>query len=91
MTAWLQPDAMLARLVADIDALPEPKLSMTEKEREEKLAEVRDELDALERNEEALITRAHEMDGVEILRRADASPLAVLSVERAVFKRGVGA
>jgi hypothetical protein len=88
IAAWLDPDAMLGRLVAEIDALPEPKLSLSEKERDEKLAELRTQMDALERSEEALIALTHERDGVEIMRRADASPTAVLSVERAKFKDG---
>ena len=47
--------------------------------------EIEREIDDRERYEEALITRAGE-EGTEVLRRVDASPLAVLSVALAAAK-----
>lgn len=82
IAAWLHPDQFVARLEAEIDALPEPELSLSPEQKRQRVAELTESIDQLERDEEALIVRAEE-DGIEILRRATASPLAVLGLRRA--------
>jgi hypothetical protein len=59
------------RKAARADAMPAA-------ERVKRVAELQEQLLELERREEALIMRAHS-DGLEILRRSDANPLAVLN------------
>jgi hypothetical protein len=49
-------------------------------EREKRISELSVSLLSLERLEEALIERAANDDGVELPRRGDASPVAVLGV-----------
>lgn len=82
LMAWLHPEQFVARLEAEIDALPEAKVSMSAEAKRARAAELVDVIDQLERDEEALIAKA-EADGIEILRRATASPLAVLCLRRA--------
>jgi hypothetical protein len=79
LLCWMQPAAMVAALEREIDAMPAPELALTAKEKEKRLAQLKADLDALERLEETLIEQAAR-DGLEILRRADASPAAVLGV-----------
>jgi hypothetical protein len=71
---------MIEQLQAEVAALPDRAVTLTTpRERERRLEIGRNELLQLEHREEALIRRAH-TEGSEILRRSDASPLAVLSV-----------
>jgi hypothetical protein len=62
----------------DLDK-PDAPDALSLQERDERIATLTNSLLLLERREEAMIEKA-ESDGVEILRRADASPLAVLSI-----------
>jgi hypothetical protein len=77
--AWLHPDAMLARFTEAIDAMSESPHAMPESERLQRLAEGRASLEQLERSEESLIVLAA-AEGVEVMRRPTADPLAVLGI-----------
>ncbi len=77
--AWLDPDALIARIDAEIDARPTTDLALTAKQKAERLADVTAKLGALEHMEERAIELAAD-DGQTITRRYDADPAAVLSV-----------
>ncbi|MDO9411979.1 MAG: hypothetical protein Q7T81_05320 [Pseudolabrys sp.] len=77
--AWLHPEAMAKRLEAEIEALPEPKLALSANEKEKRAGELTAQLDKLERTEEALIEVALSQ-GLDVIRRSNASPAAVLGV-----------
>jgi hypothetical protein len=79
MLAWLDPEGFTQRLEAEIDAQPEPPLALSASAQKKRLAEIEAELDGLERKEEALIGAAAK-GGTDVLRRAEASPEAVLGV-----------
>jgi hypothetical protein len=81
LACWIQPEAVLDALIRDIEALPMPG-DLRPLPAHERLAATREleaQLMALERKEESLIERAAG-EGVEVLRRPDASPAAVLGV-----------
>ena len=78
LIAWLDPERMVARLDEKVDALPDGEAMSTEDQQKE-LAELAAEIDALGRQEEALIEAAF-AGGVDILRRSGADPAAVLGV-----------
>jgi len=79
--AWLDPDKFEQRLREQIDALPEPHMALTAKEKRERTTALTEQIDELERQEEALIERMLG-DGIDVTRRANASPPAVLGVKR---------
>lgn len=77
MMAWLWPEQMTQRLCAE---LVEPEGGeITAEAKQVRLGELATHLDQLERDEEALIEAAGR-DGLDIARRADASPVAVLGI-----------
>lgn len=77
--AWLHGDAIKAALEAEIDRrVGEDGVSAQARTKAE--AELPVAILALERREEALIERAL-MEGMEVGRRPDASPMAVLGIE----------
>lgn len=78
--SWLDPDALIKRLEDEIDALPVPPLTLSLKEKNERLTVAKAKLLTLEREEEALIEAASD-DGQRIVRRYDADPVAVLGVQ----------
>jgi hypothetical protein len=75
----LGPEALLAAFSHDLEQEPEPASAVSPIEREKKLGEAFAALLSLERREESLVERAAN-DGIEVPRRPDASPLAVLGV-----------
>jgi hypothetical protein len=77
--AWLHQDAMVAALVREIDGMRPHPGALTGEQKTQRMAAARQKLEALERTEEQLITLAQEQ-GFAVLRRADASPAAVLGV-----------
>lgn len=77
--AWLAPELMLAALIRDIDARPEPQAPIASAERQQRMAELASTVDRLEREEEALIESA-QAQGLDVCRRENASPLAVLGL-----------
>ena len=77
--AWLHPEAMAKRLEAEVDALPEPKLALSTDEKKKRAVELTAQIDKLERTEEALIEVALSQ-GLDVIRRSNASPAAVLRV-----------
>jgi hypothetical protein len=78
MLAWFDPERMDAAVDGLVDDLPDSE-SMTEAEHVEALAELDREIEGLERVEEDLIASSFE-HGLDILRRPNASPDAVLGV-----------
>jgi hypothetical protein len=79
LLAAVLPAEMTRLLIAQVDALAEPRLSLTRDQKAERLAEIAARLDGLEREEEALIELASR-DGVEIMRRPEASGYAILGL-----------
>jgi hypothetical protein len=76
--AWLAGGTMIERLEGMVDAMPE-RGALSDPEQTQRLAALGSEIEALERDEEALIEAAF-ADGLDILRRRNASPGAVLGV-----------
>jgi hypothetical protein len=79
LLAWRDPAGMIASLEAEIDALPEPDFVLPATEKAKRLEEGQRALLQLERSEEALIGRAS-VEGIDVLRRANADPRAVLGI-----------
>lgn len=79
MLAWFAGDAFTFRLQTEIDAMPEGKLSLSAQGKEKRITELSADLDKLERAEESLIEQAT-LQGIDVLRRPMASPLAVLGI-----------
>jgi hypothetical protein len=93
MLAWLDPQRLLARIHAEIEAdaaasMDQLRLSSTE--RSELLKVLTETLDDAERQEEELITRAADA-GTDIPRRPDASPAAILGVKASRKAKAVAA
>lgn len=86
--AWFDRDRLLERITAEINMRPEPKMVLSVEERRARTREINERVDMLERLEEALIMRA-QSDGLEILRRPNANPAAVLGI--AVKRRSANA
>jgi hypothetical protein len=76
LLCWVMPQQVIEALSGE---LPERPGALPANERLRRIAEAEAELDGLERREESLIERAAG-DGLDILRRHDASPAAVLGV-----------
>ncbi|MBN9603402.1 MAG: hypothetical protein J0G33_10775 [Afipia felis] len=84
--AWFAPDALKQRLYDELEnQLPENALILSGPERKKRLSEIKARLDRLNREEEAPIMKAQE-SGLEILRRADANPAALLGVRHKTAK-----
>jgi hypothetical protein len=81
VVCWaLGPEGLKRFLAAfELDTGPEPEGALSPEEREQQLSRLATTLLTLERQEEFHINRAA-ADGMEILRRPDASPLAVLGI-----------
>jgi hypothetical protein len=76
---WLSPTSMIAALEREISALPETQAAMPKAEQIQRAAKLAEQLLELERQEEALIEMAAS-DGLDVMRRADADPRAVLGI-----------
>jgi hypothetical protein len=79
LLAWLHQDAMIAALEREVDRLVPHSHALTAEQKDRQVAELRTQLESLERREEQLVTWAQEQ-GLDVLRRVDASPLAVLGI-----------
>lgn len=79
LIAYLFRDALIAKLNAEVDALADDSAALTPEERATKETALLAKLLGCEHDEEAMIEHA-EADGFEVLRRREASPLAVLGV-----------
>jgi hypothetical protein len=77
--AWTDPQGLIERLESEIDTMPRAALELSPADKAKRAAELRAELDNLERREEALITAAAEL-GQVIQRRLNADPAAILGV-----------
>ena len=89
LLAWANPQSMEAKLCADIDAMPEPLAPISVEERSQRIGELTDAIEALERQEEALIERAF-ATGTYVIRRSNADPRAVLGVTAVRTSEGSG-
>jgi hypothetical protein len=81
MVAWVGGETMIERIEAMVAALPE-RNAMSDAEQAKRLADLGAEIDLLERAEERLVEAAF-ADGLDILRRRNAAPAAVLGVSPA--------
>lgn len=79
LMAWVDPDAMTRALEKEIDAMPEQQQPMPKAEREKRAAELAASLLELEWQEETLIDIAAS-EGLDVMRRENASPAAVLGI-----------
>jgi hypothetical protein len=79
LLCWLFPDAMSERLDAELDQEVAAAAAMATDEQERELSRLEAEIEALGRQEEALIEAAFAR-GVDILRRGRADPACVLGV-----------
>jgi hypothetical protein len=80
LAAWLFPDALIERLEEEADALAgDDADAITAEERETGFAEVAEQVLATEREAEFWTTQL-EQSGVQVLRRRDADPRAVLGI-----------
>jgi hypothetical protein len=77
LIAWATPDALLRALERQLAAAPMRTDALPAKERQERVSQLTHSLLQLERREEALVSMAAS-EGIEILRRPDADPCAVL-------------
>jgi hypothetical protein len=77
--AWLDPKALLDRLHDELKAMPQPGLTLSAKDKVAALSGLRVRIAALERDEEALIEAAHSRR-IDIARRPDADPAAILNL-----------
>jgi len=77
LLAFVLPEQVSAAFAHDLE--PESPGAVSPLEREKRISELSVSLLALERTEEALIERAAS-EGIELARRGDASPVAVLGV-----------
>jgi hypothetical protein len=76
LLAWIDPQRLIDALVGE---LPEARGAISAQERNSAASRLADQLDALERQEAALLEYAHE-NGIEILPRVDMSASAFLGV-----------
>lgn len=80
LLAWAAPDELAQALARQLETRPERADALPASDRIKRCAELEALLLEAERREEMLIERAH-AHGLDILRRVDASPAAVLSVQ----------
>jgi hypothetical protein len=79
LLAWMAADQMISAFEAAIDANGDAREAMGALEKARATGELETKIDFWERQEEAIITSAAEQ-GIEILRRGNASPMAVLGL-----------
>ena len=79
LVCWAVGGQVIERLDEMVDGLTDEGMALAASERESELARIEVDLDQLERSEEALISQVYEAN-VDFLRRAQASPSAVLAV-----------
>jgi hypothetical protein len=79
LLCWCCPEQVWKALTRSIREQPVRADAMSAEERTRRVTELEAQLSALEHREEALVLRAAG-DGLEVLRRPDASPAAVLGV-----------
>lgn len=77
--AWLDPEPLIRRLEQDVEAMPTPALALSQVQKAKRLTELSEQLDELERDEEALVEATLDQDQ-PATRRPDASPAAILGV-----------
>jgi hypothetical protein len=77
---WLAPATVSKAFAELLAAEPEPEEAISPAERDQQLGRFADTLLVLERQEEHLVSFAATSEGIEILRRHDAAPMAVLNL-----------
>lgn len=82
---WADPARVTERLVEAVETMPKPAVPpLSADEKRERLKELAATLDRVEREEEAVIRACHEEGLTNVVRRADASPMAVLAIRYAI-------
>lgn len=90
LLCWLYPDKATERLVNVIAQMPRPAVpALSEEEKRAKLKELAATLDRLEREEEATVDALHRDGMINVARRVDASPLAILGIRYVVKSNGL--
>jgi hypothetical protein len=84
---WAAPEAMMKRLEAEAGEYTNGRLGLAADERARREAQLAERLSELEMREEAMVSELLSA-GVDVVRRHDASPAAILGV---VVKRGAAA
>jgi hypothetical protein len=79
LMCWAAPEHVLATLQSEIEAQPTAINPMSAQERTARISQIQAQLGELEQLEEGLIIRA-EAEGLDVLRRPEASPAVVLGV-----------
>jgi hypothetical protein len=79
LTCYLQKDALIKRLDAEIDAEADDKAALSHEARQKAEAEVRADLLSVERDESALVWQA-QAQGLPIEHRSDINPVALLGL-----------
>lgn len=77
--AWLDAESLIRRLEQEVEAMPTPELALSRVQKAKRLAKLSEQLDQLERDEEALVEATLDV-GQAMTRRPDASPAAILGV-----------
>lgn len=80
LIAWLQRDQLIARLEAEIDATADDSQAFTDEQRRKADADLKAQILAFGREEEAAICAAAR-EGTTLTRRPDADPRAVLGLD----------
>lgn len=86
LLAFLHPAILISRVWKIIDGLPENKNAMTVERKRERLADIRGNLQQLERWECSMVDRAND-EGIEVSHRVDADARAVLGIQVKTSKR----
>jgi hypothetical protein len=79
IVAWIEPGALAQRLEASIMAMTGGHKGVSAREREQRAAGIADQVLRFERHEESLV-EALLGGGVDVQRRLDCSPMAILQV-----------
>jgi hypothetical protein len=83
LTAWLFRDQLIEAIEHEVDELSDDRHAIDPSQRAERERELAEQMLELERTEEALIEAAAD-DAIEIARRGNADPRAVLSLANAL-------
>jgi hypothetical protein len=88
LAAWLDPQALLKKLDAEIDSKSDDKAALTPEARQQREAEVMADLLAAETEEAALVFQAQSRN-LPVEHRADISPLAILGMQLVTAPRAL--
>ena len=82
LLCWFDPEKATERLVEAVGHLPRPNVpALSAFDKAERIKELAAHLDMLERQEEACVLALHQEGFTNVVRRSDASAMAVLSIQ----------